>query len=182
MAEFSGGWLISASQRVNWGNSTELEDLRLPHSHVWDLVLAVDWGSLVSSSARLFSPCDFSSSRDSLCMWPFLQQESGLLYMMTSFQEGKTQVSRSCWPRPRTNSCNYLLPDFWLCEKNKLLNVEILCWGILYCGWVIPVGYNTKDWFIWGLRLSPSTSLLLVYNTKAFLRQPGIHCLDYCIK
>lgn len=34
MAEFSGGWLISASQRVNWGNSTELEDLRLPHSHV----------------------------------------------------------------------------------------------------------------------------------------------------
>lgn len=77
MAEFIAEWLISASQSVNGGSSAELEDPRWLYSRAWDLVLAVGWGSSVSST-RLFSPCSFPSSEEPRCMGPLLQPEAGL--------------------------------------------------------------------------------------------------------
>lgn len=63
-------------------------------SGVWCWLLA---GALQSPPYG-FSPHGFSSSRDSLCMWPVLKQETGLLHMMASFQEGKRDAARSLKP------------------------------------------------------------------------------------
>lgn len=112
---------------------------------------------------------------NSLFMQPVLEKEAGHFSMMAHFQRDKEKLQDLLRLRLRTNSNNNLPPDFFLYEKNKLLNVCTVPVGY-YVLWLSnSFGHRAKRWLIWVLSLLfPHPSLLLASKTKAFLRQPGI--------
>lgn len=125
------------------------------------------------------------SYRFSLSVFPHPQQlslhaacsgEGGRTFFHdTHFQRDKEKLQDLLRLRLRTNSNNNLPPDFFLYEKNKLLNVCTVPVGY-YVLWLSnSFGHRAKRWLIWVLSLLfPHPSLLLASKTKAFLRQPGI--------
>lgn len=135
---------------------------------VWAVVLAVGWGLSVSSML-LLSSCGFSATRDSLSMWPFLQQEPGLLSKRTN-----QKLQDLLRPRPRTKGSNDLLLNSCYVRKMNSWMFVPFCWDILFCGWIFPLGDNPQGWLIGGLKLSPSVPFVFSVEHRAFLGQPGI--------
>lgn len=115
---------IPCCQKGSWPNL----GMRKGLSPVWGLGRAGGWGPS-SCSTQLLPPLGFSSP-GTLLMWPLLQQETGLFYLMAHFPEGNMKAARFPMAYAHNQQQQFLLPDFLLCEENKPLHV-----------WTVPMGY-----------------------------------------
>lgn len=80
--------------------------------------------------------------------------------------KGSSKSSEDLGPEPMAAS--FPLKSCCMRKMNSWIFAPF-CWGILFCGWVIPFGDNPKTWLIGGLKHSPSVPLVFILEHRAFL-------------